>query len=62
MGFAMLSKLNLRRWEALALFLLFALQFPCPQREVRIGFAWLCGFVAVALLLRHWRELPLIAR
>lgn len=62
LGFAMLSKVSLRRWEALALFLLFALQFPCPQREVRIGFAWLYGFIAIALLLRHRRELPSIAR
>lgn len=62
LGFAMLSKLSLRRWEALALFLLFALQFPYPQREVRIGFAWLYGFVAVVLLLLHREALPSIAR
>ena len=62
LGFAMLSKLNFRRWEALALFLLFALQFPFPQKEIRVGFAWVYGAIAVVILLRHRRELPPIAR
>lgn len=57
LGFALLSKLSLKRWEALVLFLLFAVQFPCPQKEIRIGLACLYGLLASGLLIRHRNEL-----
>jgi len=62
LGFAFLADLRLGVREAIALLLLFALQFPFPQPEVRIGFALAYAVLAVALLVRHRRELPLIAR
>jgi cation:H+ antiporter len=62
LGFAFLADLRLGVREAIALLLLFALQFPFPRPEVRIGFALAYAMLAVALLVRHRRELPLIAR
>ena len=62
LGFAFLADLRLGVREAIALLLLFALQFLFPQPEVRIGFALAYAVLAVALLVRHRRELPLIAR
>ena len=62
LGFAILSKLTMKRWEALTLFGLFALQFPFPQPELRMGFAWLYGALALVLLIRHKNELPNILK
>ncbi len=62
LGFAFLADLRLNLWEALALLLLFLLQFPFPQREVRLGFAAAYAALAAGLLLWRRRELPLIAR
>jgi cation:H+ antiporter len=49
-------------WEAIALFVLFALQFPFPQPAVRLGLA--AGYTAIALVLlvRRRAEIPKIVR
>lgn len=62
LGFAVLADLRLQLWESLALLLLFLLQFPFPQTEVRIGFAIAYGALAAVVLVRRRRELPAIAR
>jgi cation:H+ antiporter len=62
LGFAVLLDLRMRNWEALALFALFALQFPFPQREVRLGFAAVYAGLAVLLLIRKRAELRALAR
>jgi cation:H+ antiporter len=57
LGFAMVVKLDLRRWEAVALVALFAVQFPLAGAGARL---WLsgCYFVlAAALLVRHRADL-----
>ena len=62
LGFAVLADLRLGIREALALLALFGLQFPFPQREVRLGFAAAYGALAVAILVARRRELPRIAQ
>ncbi len=62
MGLAVLLELRFSTWEAGALFLLFALQFPFPGTAVRLGFAAAYFAVALALFIRHRRELPLVLR
>jgi cation:H+ antiporter len=62
LGFAVLADLRLSVREAVALLLLFLLQFPFPQTEVRLGFAAAYGALAVGLLVWRRRELPRIAR
>lgn len=58
MGFAMLSKLSLKRWEALALLGLFAIQFPLPHPATRMILACLYFVLAGVLLFTHREELP----
>lgn len=61
MGFAMLSKLSLRRWEALALLGLFAIQFPFRHPHARLILAGIYFVVAAVLLMVHRRKLrPMI--
>ncbi len=62
LGLAVLIDLRFALWEAIALFALFALQFPFPQTSVRLAFA--AGYVAIALVLlvRRRAEIPRIAR
>ena len=62
LGFAVLADLQLHLWEALALLVLFALQFPFPQTTVRIGFALAYAVLALLLLIGRRRELPRILR
>ena len=62
LGFAVLVDLRLAVWEAVALFLLFALQFPFPQTGVRLAFSAAYVAVALALLVRRRGDLPAIAR
>jgi cation:H+ antiporter len=57
LGFAMLSKLSLRRWEALALLVLFGIQFPLTQPTARLFLAALYGVLACGLLAVHRQEL-----
>jgi cation:H+ antiporter len=61
LGFAVLADLRLSSSEAIALFLLFALQFPFPGREVRLAFAAAYAVLALVFLILRRRELPLIA-
>ncbi|HET6330990.1 MAG TPA: hypothetical protein VFF76_09400 [Holophagaceae bacterium] len=58
MGFAMLSKLSLKRWEALALLGLFAIQFPLSHPATRMVLACLYFALAGILLFVHREELP----
>ena len=50
LGFAVLANLRFRTREALALLVLFLLQFPFPQTSVRIGFSIGYGVLAIVLL------------
>ena len=61
LGLAVLIDLRFALWEALALFALFAVQFPFPQTSVRLALA--AGYVAIAvvLLVRRRAEIPKIA-
>jgi cation:H+ antiporter len=62
MGLALLAKLSLRRWEAAALVLLFAAQFPFPAPGTRLVLAGIYGCLALVLLARHRRALPPLVR
>lgn len=62
MGFAMLSKLSMKRWEGAALLVLFAAQFPCTAPGARMVLAWLYFALAAGLLWRYRREMRPIAR
>jgi cation:H+ antiporter len=62
LGFAVLADLRLSLFEALALLVLFAAQFPFPQTAVRLGFSAAYAAMAIALLILRRRELPAIAR
>jgi cation:H+ antiporter len=62
LGFAVLVDLRLSLFEALALLVLFAAQFPFPQPAVRLGFSAAYAAMAIALLVLRRRELPAIAR
>jgi cation:H+ antiporter len=62
LGLAILVDLRFRVWEAIALFALFAIQFPFPQTNVRLGFAAAYVLIAVFLLVRHRGKLGGIAR
>jgi cation:H+ antiporter len=57
LGVAMLVDLALDRWEAAALFGLFALQFPFPNTNVRLAFAAFYLAAAAMILIRHRRQL-----
>lgn len=58
LGFALLAKLELRRWEAGALAALFAVQFPFPDPATRLALAEAYVVLAAVLLWQHRRHLP----
>lgn len=62
MGFAMLSKLGMKRWEGLALLALFVVQFPCTAPATRMVLSGVYFLVAAGLLWAHRRELPPLVR
>lgn len=62
MGFAMLSKLAMRRWEGAALLGLFLVQFPFTAPGARLVLAGLYFLLAAGLLWAHRRELPPLVR
>ena len=62
LGFALLAKLSLRRWEAAALLGLFLAQFPFPGPGPRLVLAWAYAALALALLAARRRDLPAMAR
>ncbi|TMA32968.1 MAG: hypothetical protein E6J88_01515 [Deltaproteobacteria bacterium] len=51
----MLIDLRLAIWEAIALLVLFAAQFPFPQTGVRLAFSAVYVALAAGLLVRHLR-------
>ncbi|MBS2022099.1 MAG: sodium:proton exchanger [Deltaproteobacteria bacterium] len=62
MAFAVVSDVKFRRWEAVALFLLFIIQIPMPGEHMRMIFAWVYLGVAGVMLILHRRELPKMVR
>src|SRR5712671_301977 len=62
LGLAVLMDLRFALWEAIALFALFALQFPFPQTEARLALAAGYGAIALVLFVRRRAEIPSIAR
>ncbi len=57
LGFAVLADLSFGAWEAGALFLLFALQFPFPSTEIRLVFSAAYLALAALILVRKRRSL-----
>jgi cation:H+ antiporter len=62
LGFALLANLRFGAREAVALFALFALQFPFPQTSVRIGFSVAYLALALGILVAQRRSLRPIVR
>jgi cation:H+ antiporter len=61
LGIALLARLELRRWEAAALLVLFAAQFPLPSPAARLALAAAYGMLAAVLLWRRRQALgPLV--
>ena len=61
LGFAVLCNLEVRRWEAAALFLLFIVQFALPEENSRRLLCAIYLFLSGVILFRHRRYLPAIA-
>jgi len=62
LGLAVLVDLRFAHWEAIALFVLFALQFPFPQPAVRLALTAGYTAIALAVLVRRRAEIPKIVR
>ena len=62
LGLAVLIDLRFQVWEAVALFLLFAVQFPFPQPAVRLALAAGYGVIALVILARRRGEIAPTAR
>jgi cation:H+ antiporter len=62
LGVAVLIDLRLTGWEALLLLALFAAQFALPAPSIRYIIAAVYTALAVALLIRHRREIPALLR
>ncbi len=62
LGFAVLSNLELRRWEAIALLILFLIQFPLPGQVARLLLSAAYLVIAIVVLIAHRRSLLPIAR
>jgi len=62
LGFALLVKLSLRRWEAVALLGLFLAQFALPGPGARVELAWVYAALALVLLAARRRHLPAMVR
>ncbi|MEK7477269.1 MAG: sodium:proton exchanger [Candidatus Coatesbacteria bacterium] len=60
LGFAVLAHLHFGFGEALALLVLFLVQFALPGTEGRVVLSWVYLALAVVLLWRHRRSLPAI--
>jgi cation:H+ antiporter len=58
LGIAVLAELSMSRSEAVALFALFALQFPFPSKGVRLGFSAVYLAMAAGILVVRRRQLP----
>jgi cation:H+ antiporter len=58
LAFAVLADRRFGLWEALAVFGLFALQFPFPTTDVRLAFSAAYIVVAVGMLVYRRRHLP----
>jgi len=62
LGFAVLLDLRLAIWEAVALLVLFAAQFPFPQTNVRLLFSAAYAAIALVVIVRRRAHLPALAR
>ena len=62
LGLAVLIDLRFKVWEAVALFLLFAVQFPFPQPAVRLALAAIYGVIALVILARRRHEIVATGR
>jgi cation:H+ antiporter len=62
LGFSVLSNLELRRWEAMALLFLFLIQFPLPGQSARLLLSAVYLILAMVVLVVHRRSLLPIAR
>jgi len=62
LGFAVLLDLRLAIWEAVALLVLFAAQFPFPQTRVRLVLSAIYGALALFVIVRRRAHLPALAR
>jgi cation:H+ antiporter len=62
LGFAVLCNLELRRWEAIALLLLFLIQFALPGQALRLVLSAAYLVLSLTVLIIHRSSLPAIAR
>jgi cation:H+ antiporter len=62
MGVAILAKLTINRREAIALFVLFAVQFPFPRTRVRLGIAIAYLVIAMTILIVERRRIAATIR
>lgn len=62
MAVAIIANLDIRRWEAGLLFVLFAVQFPFRSTEVRVVIAVIYLLIAAVILVRDRRRLPHLIR
>src|SRR2546423_2203409 len=62
MASAVLADLNMKRWEAIVLFLLFAVQFPFQSTGVRVGMAVIYLVIGAVVLLRAPHRLGRLVR
>ena len=62
LGFAVQLDLRLAIWEAVALLVLFAAQFPFPQTNVRLLFSAAYAVIALVVIVRRRAHLPALAR
>lgn len=62
LALAVVLDLSFRRLEAVALLVLFLVQLPFPQTDVRLALAAVYTVAAVGLLVRQRRHIPLVAR
>lgn len=62
LGFAVLCNLELRRWEAIALLILFAVQFALPGSDARLVLSGAYLLFSGVVLAFHRQSLPPIAR
>jgi len=58
LGIGVLLNGRLEAWEAIVLLLLFLVQLPFPQANVRYGLSMLYVLIAILLFIRYARYVP----